>query len=111
MESSLKLLLVEFPLDGLDLLQGDGFTGFPSQDQETQRPDLELLRIGVFDFGGGVDFTAEGAFHNGSEGRFPACGDRFGLDQEIVGQVERSFHIWVMVWFYGFQSSFVTTRS
>jgi hypothetical protein len=76
----------------LNLLRRQHFAA-PLQTQDPERPDLILLRVRVFQFGGGTDFATEGAFHDGLEGGPAAGGEGFGFDQEVVRQIKRGLHM------------------
>lgn len=62
MNGSLEFLVVEFGLDRLDLFQGDAFSRLSPQYEKAERPDLEFLRVRVFQLGGGSDFAAQRAY-------------------------------------------------
>jgi hypothetical protein len=91
---TLEILLVALFLKSANLFRGHGLlSGAALEDKQTQGPDLELLRVRIFQLGCGTDFAAEGAFHDRFEGGFAADGEGFRFDQEVVGQIQRGFHM------------------
>ena len=101
MDGTLELFLVEFLLNGLNLLQGDGFAGLSFEDQKAQRADLKHLWIWVGDFRRGGQFTPQGMLYDGLESRPTLGRNRLGLSEESVVQFQSRFQIWVNVWVYG----------
>jgi hypothetical protein len=63
------------------------------QHQETQWPDFELFLIWVFDLGGGSDFSAQCAFDHRFESGFASRGESLRLNEQIIGEIERSFQM------------------
>ena len=101
MDRPLPVLLVQTLLNGLNLLQSDGFTGFPLEDQKPQRTDLKFFRIRVVEFRRRRQFTTQGMFHNSLECDPPPGCDSLDLGEEIIVQFQGRFPVWVTIWFYG----------
>jgi len=84
MDGALKFLLVEFVLDRLDLLQGDGFAGFSisAAGRISRRSALSTMALRVV---------------------FRRAARVFASIKRSSGRSSVVF-IWVMIWFYGKQA-------
>ena len=89
---SLEILLLALFLKSANAFEGHRlFARAAFEDKQAQRPDLELLRVWVFNLRGGPDFVAERTLYKGSQGGLAPDSDRLGLNQEIIRQIERGF--------------------